>query len=148
MRLERMVRLKPDDGFTYVRIAKKDTGLPCDVLLNSLGIERFSKKHPKPPYLLMEYKKGIYIPILIGHPTLPSLPVRICRDYFGGFISASVAEVDCWAIINAEPLLKHYFQVIDDIEVYQEVTEPGQTEKFIQMIKNSKKGFWPCPAQN
>ena len=137
MKLKCMIKLKPDDSFTYLRIAKKDSGLPCDVLLNSLGIERFSKKHPKPPYLLMEYREGIYIPILIGHPTLPSLPVRICRDYFGGVVPASVAEVDCWAIINAEPLLKHFYGILDDLEVYDAVTAPEQTKKWVQRIKDT-----------
>lgn len=137
MKLERMVRLKPDDGFTYVRIAKKDSGLPCDVLLNSLGIERFSKKHPKQPYLLMEYREGIYIPILIKHHSLPSLPVKIHRGYFGGFVPASVAQVDCWAIVNAEPLLEHFYGILDDLEVYDAVTTPEQTKKWIQRIKDT-----------
>ena len=141
MKLERMIKLKPDDGFTYVRITKKDSGLSCDVLLDSLGIDRKDKRS-KHPYLLAEYKKDVYIPVFINYRTVPSIPRKLYADYFGQRIPASIAEVDCWAIINAELLLKHYLHVLSDIEVYQAVTEPEQMEHYLQWIKDNKTGEW------
>ena len=43
------------DSFTYVRLTPKDTGLNCDIWLDSLGSKR---RYNKRPYILIPHKIG------------------------------------------------------------------------------------------
>lgn len=83
------------DTFTLARLTAKDTGLDCDIWLDSLGCER---RHSKHPYVLIQHKIGwkkIYT-----HMTSKVLP----------------HELRLWCENNKDVIERHWNKELSDVE--------------------------------
>lgn len=83
------------DTFTLARLTPKETGLNCDIFLDSLGCER---RNSKRPYILLQKKLGwkkIYT-----HNTSKALPY----------------ELRMWCENNKDVIERHYNKELNDVE--------------------------------
>ncbi len=94
------------DGYTVACATKQETGLPYDVLLDSLGADKRWRRSPGIPRIGV-IVDDIVIPVSIADP-----PVALSGSIF--FESEIVFE---WVAKYHDPLLKHWNKELDDLEI-------------------------------
>lgn len=144
MRIDRIRKLKPDEGFEYLCLRPRDTGLPYDVLLDSIGTDRNrNRKHPKPPTLKIRYRENVFIPAYISYWPLRggpgTIPMKALRACFGDqeHIPKDLKRTLLWILCVHDILEKHYRHEISDREIFAclEEREAMLERKRKEMIK-------------
>ncbi len=97
------VKRKQIDGFFVACATAKETGLPYDILLDSLGTE---KKHPGCP------RVGVVVDDMVVPVSISEEPVIL-----SGFSFKGSAEICDWVIQNHIPLRMHWDKILDDLEI-------------------------------
>ena len=94
------------DGYTVACATKDETGLPYDILVDSLGADKRWRRWPGIPRIGV-IVRDIVIPVSIANP-----PVILSGSRFDK--SEIVLE---WIDNFREPLLKHWNKELDDFEI-------------------------------
>ena len=94
------------DGFTVSCATKQETGLPYDILVDSLGADRRWRRWPGVPRI------GVVVGEIVIPVSISDSPVVLSGRRFEG--SETVLE---WVVHFSEPLLKHWNKELDDLEV-------------------------------
>ena len=94
------------DGYTVACATKQETGLPYDVLVDSLGADKRWRRWPGIPRIGV-IVDDVVVPISIADP-----PIVLSGSKFAG--SVIVLE---WVAHFREPLLKHWNKELDDLEI-------------------------------
>ncbi len=97
------------DGFGYVRITQKETGLPYDIILDSYGIPKNMITMPH----LGVVVEGLVVPVLIDEKP------QILTDY--DFVDASI--VFNWILKHHKALLQHWNKEVTDREILNKVVD-------------------------
>ncbi|SCY70081.1 hypothetical protein SAMN02910292_02571 [Lachnospiraceae bacterium XBB2008] len=103
-------KLKHIDGFVVARVDKRESRLPYDIFLDSLGA---SKKHAGDP------RVGVIVDWLVIPVLISEDPVTLSGRPFPG--EHLVHE---WVRKHYEPLLMHWNKRLTDTEVLMAVSEP------------------------
>ncbi len=106
----RNIQLKHIDGFVVARVDKRESGLPYDIFLESIGA---SKKHAGDP------RAGVIVDRLVIPVLISEDPVILSGRTFPG--EQRVLE---WIRKHQEPLLMHWNKQLTDTEVMMAVSEP------------------------
>ena len=97
---------KKIDGYTVACAAKKDTGLPYDVLLDSLGADKRRRRRPGIPRI------GVVVNDMVIHVSIADPPVILSGTRFEG------SEIVLgWVARFRAPLLKHWNKELNDLEI-------------------------------
>ena len=99
------------DGYTVACATKRETGLPYDVLVDSLGADKRWRRWPGIPRIGV-IVDDVVIPVSIADP-----PVALSGR---GFPESEI--VFEWVAKYHDPLLKHWNKELDDLEVLTTIT--------------------------
>lgn len=102
-------RYKNLDGFFVICAAPKETGLPYDVLMDSLGIE---KRFPGCP------RVGVVVGDLVIPVEISDNPVILSRYDF-----PKAEEVLCWVFRHRTELFRHWNKELSDREILETVSK-------------------------
>ena len=104
-RIYRNKKRKRIDGFFVVCATPKDTGLPYDVLMDSLGIE---KRFPGCP------RVGVVVGEFVVPVKISDQPVVLSKYDF-----PRAEEVLNWVSSHKEELLRHWNKELSDLEILE-----------------------------
>ena len=100
---QKIIKLKDIDGFTVLSAVKEDTGLMCDILLDSLGKNRVPQCGPR---------IGVIAGENVVCVSVSEKPKILSDEPF-----YESAEVIRWVRLNEELILKHWNKEISDREI-------------------------------
>ena len=104
-RIYRNKKRKKIDGFFVVCATPKETGLPYDVLMDSLGIEKRFTGCPR---------VGIVVGDIVVPVEISDNPVVL-----SGYDFPKADEVLCWVSSHEEELLRHWNKELSDLEILE-----------------------------
>ena len=111
------VKRKHIDGFLVVCATPKETGLPYDILMDSLGSEKETKEYPKLGVVIQD----MVVPAILSGTTF--------KD------SEKILE---WVKKNHVLLLKHWNKELSDLEVLEELVKTKEN------IRRSRRLSYEC----
>ena len=94
------------DGWTVACATKRETGLPYDVLVDSLGADKRWRRWPGIPRI------GVIVDDVVIPVSIAESPVVLSGSSFPE--SESILD---WVAQFHEPLLKHWNKELDDLEI-------------------------------
>lgn len=103
------VKRKHVDGFFVVCATPKETGLPYDILMDSLGSEKKPKEYPKLGVVIQD----MVVPISISN----------CPAILSGTTFKDSEKILEWVKKNHVLLLKHWNKELSDLEVLEELIQ-------------------------
>ena len=99
-------KLKTIDGYFVARATKEETGLPYDILVDSLGADKRLRYCPGIPRI------GVIVDDTVISVSIDESPAILSGSKFAE--SEKVLE---WVAHFREPLLDHWNKELDDLEI-------------------------------